>query len=80
MESTAIVPLHHHTVECSASGRGVHQPTTYSKVTNIFRSIASYQYCLNNENHEIDTILTNVLRYSQVDTLYADPFIYAQCV
>jgi hypothetical protein len=31
VESTAIVPIHHHTVECSATGRGVHQPT-YSKV------------------------------------------------
>lgn len=30
VESTAIVPIHHHTVECSATGRGVHQPT-YSK-------------------------------------------------
>ena len=32
VESTAIVPIHHHTVECSAAGRGVHHPTTYSKV------------------------------------------------
>ena len=32
VESTAIVPIHHHTLECSATGRGVHQPTTYSKV------------------------------------------------
>ena len=32
VESTAIVPIHHHTVECSATGRGVHHPTTYSKV------------------------------------------------
>ena len=40
MESTAIVPIHHHTVECSASGRGVHHPTTYSKVCyNSIRSI-----------------------------------------
>lgn len=30
VESTAIVPIHHHTVECSATGRGLHQPT-YSK-------------------------------------------------
>ena len=33
MESTAIVPIHHHTAECSAAGRVVHQPTTYSKVS-----------------------------------------------
>ena len=32
VESTAIVPIHHHTVECSGTGRGVHHPTTYSKV------------------------------------------------
>ena len=32
VESTAIVPIHHHTLECSAIGRGVHHPTTYSKV------------------------------------------------
>jgi hypothetical protein len=30
VEST--VPIHHHTVECSATGRGLHQPTNYSKV------------------------------------------------
>lgn len=35
VESTAIVPLHHHTVECSAVGRGVQQPTTFSKVPNL---------------------------------------------
>ena len=32
VESTAIVPLHHHTVECSSAGRGVQQ-TTFSKVS-----------------------------------------------
>ena len=34
VESTAIVPLHHHTVECSAAGRTIdlQQPTTFSKV------------------------------------------------
>ena len=34
VESTAIVPLHHHTVECSSAGRGVQQ-TTFSKVTEV---------------------------------------------
>ena len=43
MESTAIVPIHHHTAECSAAGRVVHQPTTYSKVSqakNFVKSIS----------------------------------------
>ncbi len=36
----AIVPIHHHTVECSATGRGVHQPQ-HSKVNKQPRSLVT---------------------------------------
>lgn len=33
VESTTIVPLHHHTAECAGvGGRSLHQPTEHSKV------------------------------------------------
>jgi len=46
MESTAIVPIHHHTLECSATGRGLHQPTTHSKVRPV-------QYIMTRVNRQL---------------------------
>ncbi len=36
VESTTIVPIHHHTAECAGPGRSLHQPTQHSKVSETF--------------------------------------------
>ena len=42
VESTTIVPLHHHTAECAGvGGRSLHQPTEHSKV--VLKYVLSHQ-------------------------------------
>lgn len=51
VESAAIVPIHHHTAECSAAGRSLHQPTEHSKHGSPTSNECDFHCCTLHASH-----------------------------